>query len=347
MAKQLRKEKGGYLMKAMSIELSGSPREIGEQHGAAYKDEIKKYYDFYCIQHNKRPDKLDKSILDYLKKHGNYLLEEMEGIAKGAGMKFEEILVYNHFNVVTGCTPIFFRKTEVGPLLAQNLDCGKEEHEATLIRVIKPKEGHSFIGASFVGTVWAGNAINDNGVCLAGVSAHQKGYATENGTSGGIIQRDMIQRAGNVDEAFEIAKSHTYIGKIGIFIIADGSEKAVKTEMNNEKHFAFPVKDVFAFTTGLYESEIEAQDEPDYLEVKEQRRKTIQGLYDKGKIEFSLKGMKNLLSHHCSPGSVCRHKPWQTRGENTQSSRIMLINQTKLLITDGPPCKNEYLEYKL
>ncbi len=330
----------------MFIELKGSPREIGQQHGEVFREDIKRYYDFYCAQRNKTPDKLDKTILEYLKKHCNYILEEMEGIAKGAGMKFEEILVYNHFNVISGCTPIFFRKTEVGPLLAQNLDCGEEERKATLIRVVRPKEGHSFIGASFVGTVWTGNAINDNGVCCTGVSSHQKGYATANGTSGGIIGRDMIQQAGNVDEAFEIAKSHTYIGKIGIHIIADGSGKAIKTEMDNEKHFAFPVKGDFAFSTGLYESEIEAQNESEYLQVKEERKKTIQELYNNGKIEFSLEGMKKLLSHHCSPGSVCRHKPWQTRGENTQSSRIMVINQRKLLITDGPPCKNEYKEYK-
>ncbi len=335
------------------IQLTGTPREIGEQHGREFKNEIHKCYDFFCVQNKITPDKLDKTVLDYLKMHFTYLLEEIEGIAKGAGMKFEEVLTYNHFPAIPvctpvfWCTPVFFKNTEVGPILAQNLDTVPEEGKAELVRIVRPKKGHAFIASNLVGTVWAGNAINDVGVAKASVSSHHKEYKFTSGASENLIFRHIIQSAGNVDEAFEIAKSHTYIGKIGIHIIADHSGKAIKYETNNKKHFALSVKNGFGFSTGLYESEIEAQDEPELLQMKEDRKRTIEELYNKGKIEFSLEGMKKLLSYHHSPGSICRHRPWQKTGSNTQSSRIMIINQRKFLVTDGPPCTHKYKEYKL
>lgn len=332
------------------IELSGTPGEIGEKHGEAYRDEIRKYYDFYCAQRNKTPDKLPGSVADYLKKHFAYLEEEILGIARGAGMKFEEILIYNHFNVLTGCTPIFFKNSDRGPLLAQNLDCGREEREATLVRKVKPKDGQSFICVSFVGTVWKGNGINESGFCAAAVSAHQKDFQKDNGTSGGIVGRHMLQYSKTVEDGFKLHTSYRMIGKIGVNLFADGTGNAALVEYDNKRKYIFPVKGNFAFSTGLYESDIEAKKEAAYLQPKYDRKATIKKLYENGEIEFTLAGMKKLLSHHCSPGPVCRHEPWEfhKNGDgDTQSARIMIINERKLLITDGAPCQSSFEEFSL
>ena len=110
------------------------------------------------------------------------IAEEIDGIAAGAGLSYKQAMTYNHHNVIISCTPICFRDTPDGPLMAQNLDCGLEQQQAGLIRRVKPKTGYAFLSVSVVGAVWVGNPINETGLCFGGVSAHQSQYRKEDGT---------------------------------------------------------------------------------------------------------------------------------------------------------------------
>lgn len=330
------------------IELRGSPAAMGEQYGAAFADDIRKYYALYCLRRSKHPE-LDPSIQAYLERRCPWLVEEMEGISRGAGMTFKEIMAYNHFKLVKkGCTPVFFRDTEAGPILAQNLDTGPLELEALVMRVVRPKDGLAFISPVIVGTVWAGTCMNEKGVCMSGVSAYTKRPATENGAVGGVVARDAIQHAETADDLVRINNSHTILSKTGVGIAADLSGKAFRIERDNVTKLATPLGE-FGFSTGLYESEkIEQGGTPAGLQMKRDRANTVRRLYEEGKIEFSVTGMKRLLSHHCSPGPVCRHLPWEGDGTTgTQASRIMIPSRMQFLMAEGPPCRNTYREYTL
>ncbi len=203
------------------------------------------------------------------------------------------------------------------------------------------------MSASFVGTVWAGNAINEKGLCIAGVSAHQSEYRTEAGTSGGIIDRTVIQYGSNVREALDIKKAHPNIGKVGCHILLDGRGECMITEGTPTEKFGTIVTDDFCFSTGLFTSgKVTAQNEPNYIRPKIARKETIDRMYESGEITFTVDGMKKLLSHHApDPGSVCRHN--KEHGECTQSARIMICDKRELLISDGPPCCSEFEKFTL
>ncbi|MCM8778062.1 MAG: C45 family autoproteolytic acyltransferase/hydrolase [Candidatus Omnitrophica bacterium] len=269
----------------------------------------------------------------------------MEGIAKGAGMSYKEIFTYNNFQGISGCTNIFFQNSDHGPLLAQNLECDKEEYEQILVREVYPEKGIPFIAATIAGMVWVwSNCINKYGLSLASVSSHHKGYLTKDGAVTGIIQRYAMQYSEDVNSFFSIAKNHRYVGKIGIWMVADEKGKCLRIEIDNRNYFSIPV-DRFGFNTGLYHSPIEAQNEPLFIKLNKEKENTIKILYKENKIEFTLKGMKKLLSYHTSPGPVCRHSPWDEVGEETRSSRIMIPQERKMLITYGPPCKSPFTEF--
>jgi len=329
------------------IELTGSWRQIGRRHGEAFADDIRRCYEFYCVRYGKTPDKLHPTIRSYVETRLPNAAEEIEGIAEGAGMTYEEVLVYNHFNVITGCTPIFFRRSNVGVLVAQNLDCEREELQAVVVRKVRPTKGHAFLGVSFVGTVWVGNFINDAGLCGAGVSAHHEHYRTEDGTSGGIVGAAVAQQAGSVDEAFEIMNSHRNLGKVGVHLLATPDGRAILVEGDADRKYRTDVTGDFAFTTGLYTTgHVQARDEPAYIRPKVARAKTIEALYRSGEIAFTVAGMKAVLGHHAAdPGSICRHDP--RHGQCTQSGRILIAGQGKLLITEGPPCTAAFQEFAL
>lgn len=328
------------------ITLSGTSRDIGRQHGAAFADDIKHYHEFYCLRRGKTADKLHPSILKYVETKLPAIAEEIEGIAEGAGMSYLDVMTYNHFNVISGCTPVFFRNTPDGPLLAQNLDCGLEEQQAVVVTEVKPSTGLAFQSICFVGTVWAANPINETGLCFGAVSAHQSDYRTTDGTAVGIICRTAIQHASSVQDVLEIINAHANIGKVGCFLYLDGQDQMMITEGTATEKFGTLVEDDFAFSTGLFTSgRVTAKMEPDYIRPKLARKATIDALHESGQIEFSIDGMKKLLAHHApDPGSVCRH---DVPTGNTQSARIMVRDQRKLLVTDGPPCKTPWQEFSL
>ena len=137
------------------------------------------------------------------------------------------------------------------------------------------------------------------------------------------------------------------MGKIGIWILMDRSGKALKLEQSNEEAFTFAPKNDFLFSAGVYESPIENVDVAGSLAFSKDRHETIQRLCDEGKIEFSMAGMKALLSYHCSPGSVCRHEPYETTENNTQSARIIIPCESRYLITEGPCCMNPFEAFSL
>jgi len=331
------------------VELQGTPRQIGHRHGAAFADLIRKYHDFYCRRLVSRTiNDLDRSVLRYLECKCSYLLEEMEGIATGSGMSFDDILVYNHFNAMTGCTPVFFADTEVGPILGQNIDCGEQERAAMLVRLVRPTNGHAFITTTFVGCVWSTNGLNQAGLCHGNCFCYFDGMSAADGTSTGIIKRDMLQYAANVEDALEIARSHRHIGKIGIWILVDASGNALRLEQTNDLSFTFPPTDGLLFSTGIYEAPIPLPSAPlKSLEFGKARRRTIEQLHRQGQIAFSVAGMQKLLAHHCSPGPVCRHPPYEQNKDATRSTRIMIPAQGRYLVTDGPSCRNSFHEYRL
>jgi len=89
------------------IELSGTPRDMGHQHGEALKELIHEFVKSVTAVHqlnngllNVTKDSLEvfcKKNLGFLEKYCPDLVEEMRGIAEGAAVSFEEILYLNSF----------------------------------------------------------------------------------------------------------------------------------------------------------------------------------------------------------------------------------------------------------
>ena len=82
--------------------LKGSPREIGRQYGASCPERIHKnialyfrVFKHYANLDRSRAVRLAKSFIPVIQSFDKDLLEEMMGIAEGAGADFEEILAIN------------------------------------------------------------------------------------------------------------------------------------------------------------------------------------------------------------------------------------------------------------
>ncbi|GGB40709.1 hypothetical protein F3157_18055 [Virgibacillus dakarensis] len=85
-----------------SLTLAGSAKEIGREHGHQGKEEViqsLKTYEklFHGYQHISWKDARERALahLQAIEKHDLQMVEEMEGIAEGAGVDFEDILALN------------------------------------------------------------------------------------------------------------------------------------------------------------------------------------------------------------------------------------------------------------
>lgn len=329
------------------IEIKGTDLQRGRQHGESCREDIHRYYDFYCTRLGRKPESLDPSVLGYFERAFPDLREEVQGLAEGANMTYPQMVMYNHFTVVKGCTPLFFRHSDHGPLLAQTLDCEPDEQQAVVVRRAEPSEGMAFLSASFVGTVWVGNVVTEAGLARAGVSAHHREYLTREATSANLAEAHFARMATSLDDWFALMSHHRYLGKVGIRLCADRHGRAILIEGTGQAQYRTAVEDDFAYSTGLYTTgQVTAREEPAYLMPKYARALTLERLFYQGRIDFTLDGMKRLLAHHAEdPGSICRHH--REAGFCTQSARIMVPAKGALLISDGRPCETPFETFTL
>ena len=143
------------------IDLNGNAYDMGMTHGRTLAKEIKANLELYfmmvrgltglepqqCLTHAGR-------FLDVMQTDAPFLLEEMEGIARGAGMSLKEILFLNARselmsmgrvpNAMRGeCTAIGLtgvRTVSGKPILAQNWDWHERVHQTSAIFRIDPKQ---------------------------------------------------------------------------------------------------------------------------------------------------------------------------------------------------------------
>jgi len=86
----------------LEVECTGSPYEIGLQHGTAARGQISRGIDFYAGLFKTKSDMSWTEVTPYASKFLPYLkstwplyVSEMEGIAAGSGVEFLDILAMN------------------------------------------------------------------------------------------------------------------------------------------------------------------------------------------------------------------------------------------------------------
>jgi isopenicillin-N N-acyltransferase-like protein len=122
----------------LEVLCSGTPHELGYQHGSTAKQEIGRSITFYnkifqvkCKMNWEEVKEFASKYEPYLQEHWPHYVEEMQGVAKGAGVTYPDILALNvrtevaFGNFSDGCTA-FSWKGANNSILAQNWDWNTE-----------------------------------------------------------------------------------------------------------------------------------------------------------------------------------------------------------------------------
>lgn len=333
------------------------------KHGKDAKDEVHYSIDSYeqLFYNNaglnwKQAVELAKNYIDVIKKTNIDLLEEMEGIAKGASVEFEDILALNARseialtnNVNDGCTSL----AVMPPLsdkvyLSQNWDWRSAQSRSLIMIDIHQKKGPAIqmvTEGGIIGKIGLNN--HGLGVCLNALRANVK----SNQLPVHLGLREVLN-AGSIDEA----ERKIIDGKLGSsanFLIAQKNSntmRALNLELSPRKYDKKETENAYLYHTNHFCSDMVTKD------IGKENLNTVENTYSRfnrieelirNKVEekqlISEATIKKWLSDHKNePLSICRHESkLESPYEDTITAFSVIMNLTdrKMYLMEGQPCQ--------
>lgn len=246
------------------LHVRGTPYEMGRQHGAALKDQIrflaKEYCDAMIVRAVGR-----RNLEEWADAVEKYIpapyREEMRGLAEGAGMTYREVLLVNtmvdRFQAMM-CSTVVANggATADGDVyFGRNLDFPGRNilHRATVVVVYEPEGGEPLVSVTWPGLIGVLSGMNGHGVCGATMMIH-RAKELRPGIPYMIMYREALARARKA------ADVHTYIAKAkrtcaNNFMVVDATGKALVVEWDQDFAVARPATDGTLCSTNYFRSD--------------------------------------------------------------------------------------------
>ncbi len=352
------------------IKCSGTPYEIGFAHGSGAADEIHAnvvlYTDFFQDRakiHWEEARKRASAYIPLLTAKYPEILEEMKGIAEGAGrgLTMEDILTLNArselglTNVADGCTCISQQGPEGRIFLAQNWDWLVVN--LVVLHIIpndSPLQMQFMSEAGLVGKIGLNSA--GVGTLLNGILA---GAKSKDKFPIHILLRRILQFASTFDEAHAIMEEYGLASTCNI-VVADAKGNAGSVECSPHGNAVIPLHgETFPFvghTNHLYSEHrpVAAKDHPEdnsFARLARLEELTRQD-NEKG-VPPSFDAIRTrLCDQQGAPDSICLGTPTESDvgldRVTTVSTVIMELSSGVAQLTLGRPCENPpIIEWKM
>jgi hypothetical protein len=343
-------------MEIAHVEMDGSPYEMGVQHGQQVAALIRETVDHYGSYEAATPEVRAalRAIEATLEGRAHKLLEEMRGIAWGAGLAYEDILHLNAVYDARGdllhsgrrCTAVGLPSTPDGPLVAKTDDVGLDErHFETWYRA-RPATGLPYLYYAFAGSVWNQGGINGAGLVVAMTGLRPAGERNLDGIPSLIFLRMVLAACATVEEALAFTWANPLRGYGCSMTMADPSVEAITVVENYPAlaavrrytrepsvHTNLPL---WPETQALPPDEgwLALYDRPGFEANTQARLDNAARLADE--IPGTVDGLKQFLGNHAPTGAICQHG--QT-GLHTSVAMIMVPRQRAMIAAEGYGCE--------
>ncbi len=213
------REGDGYLEKTdgtLVLHLSGDYYDLGYQHGVLLREMVRtnmlnivdnqselgesKEYKLYKMLRGAMHARLKPHIPE------NYL-EEMRGLAEGAGLEFEEVLAGNLMPEAFHCSgmALFGEATQDGSLYhVRILDYMTEAglQDLAVLMIVKPEGARAFMNVSYAGFLGSVTGMNDAQIAIGEMGGGGQGFY--DGMPMSLLIRYALERASSLQEAMDI-----------------------------------------------------------------------------------------------------------------------------------------------
>lgn len=270
------------------IKLSGTPAEVGHQHGTLLKDKILRVVESMNgaqIPADKRPFAARMQV--YLGTHFPELIEEWKALADAAEITFEQAFALStaqSFGELPGphmCSAIAWNNPSLGPFLFKTDDgpgAPPGESVETIVNRrmgskvaydLKTTKSHRCLGVSDAGRLWLEVGLNEHGLCMGHSSGRPVlGEQEGDGIPQHVFPGLVLRYCKDCDEAIEFAKQHPVAGKGVNIACADPSGEVIAVEKCG-KNTGIRRGREWAFTTNHYQdakmAELTSAEVPQFL----------------------------------------------------------------------------------
>lgn len=352
-------------MKFKEITISGTPYERGQTYGQLCRDEIGMSMKGYAVLYEgtkglswEEARKLSEYYLSLTRDFAPDYVEEMQGIADGAGVDLQDIAALNIRTEIMyaqpskidasacTCLSVMGPATEGGRVIAaQNWDYTRLLRDAVVIVHVQQEDKPNFVmvaeGAGMIG----GIGMNDCGVAVT-LNA-LKSSAPCQGIPFHVRLRAMLE-AENLSDAY-VKGSHAPTS-VGNMIVTHKDGVAIDFEMDARTvEPLIPNDGVLMHTNHYIGPKMYLANDVNHMGSTYIRLQRLQTLVKECHGKITVEDVKRMLSDHAGyPYSICDHEdpkyPVVMR-DDTNFAIIMDLTENCMHLAYANPCENEFLKY--
>jgi isopenicillin-N N-acyltransferase-like protein len=341
------------------IEVSGPPRELGQQIGEAAREETRGFCEVALERVNKtvavsRERAIDvvRRSTEFAEKYRPDLVEELRGTAEAAGVTLDDLMLLQVRNQFTpekegGCTSFsILPQTATTSIVGQTWDNDPVLDEFTIVLTRRPDGRPATISCTQAGLIsYMGFSETGIGACVNTLPAPSRDV----GVPHYFTLRELFEAASLEGAAQAIQRAHRAIPANIMLATPDGPADLEVTI--DDVHVLRPEAE------GRWVAHSNHCLHPDLLPVNEDFPELIQSHARKHRIDNlvsstggSLEDLKTVLSdHEDHPKSICRHENDDL--ENgfwiTVFALIIEPSERRMHISRGNPCEQPFEIYDL
>ena len=353
---------------------SGTPYEQGLAHGEALKESIIKNIEIYVNRFENEAGISKNELLENSGIYLNILREQspeyvngMNGIAESSNLELLEIALLNlryellyhalgkilQSDAVDGCTSfaVLPEATENNHLLVgQNWDWIPDV-ECVLTTSIDP-DGLQRMAFTEAGIFGGKPGMNSEGVGLAVNGMYSTADDWSRFQKPFHLRCYEVLRSKNIEEALG-ALAGTPRSCTANFILGHASSRAVDIELAPDSlRLIDPVDGVLVHANHLVDPKETGVSEPENprRHLSEFRHSRMEKLLNEQKPLNVAIVQEILKDHDHQPQSLCRHRDDslpESQYTITKTAMIMDLEERKMWVTNGQPCKTEFEEFAL
>ena len=351
------------------LRVKGTHFEMGQQRGKMFADEIKTSNNS-MIRDAEENRGLNRETIfmkvrtyqPYMEKYAPNLVEEIRGLADGAGITYDEALLMQlRFEIVgywgvkniDGCTSfaISGEKTADGrALIGQNADINEYLEKTLRIIHFTPDEGPEILMTSYNPGMIGWLGINSEGMSCFGNAVVCSGW--REGFPRYVLLRKILEMS-TVKEALKFIESTHMASSINV-VMADKTGDVKNAELAlDKKKVTGPACGVVAHANHYVDTDLQQDDvllpvRPGSSVRHGQMQNRLLTLVQK-KEDVTMGGCKDILRDHMNfPHSICMHVDGVRPDRFKSIMSIVASPEEKYFeACKGNPCENEFYTYRL
>jgi hypothetical protein len=362
------------------VRVEGNYREMGNQHGRQTKKLVQRavqhaWASFSALSNMNKPE-ISSDLEEYtgnIRKLNSGFLDEMEGIANGAGVSLEDIVLLNsqYDMLLMRCGERALQAllcsafaawgdaTTTGDLILGHNDDGARFTDQFLVLLdATPQAGHNFCEPVAPGYLGYHAIVNDAGFCAVGNALEKCPLSNEAkiGVPLWVIFRQLAQFVDDVESAIDFLRGIN-AGTVFSFLLADRERKAAIVHRSpNDMVVIRPKQDYIVMTNHALSDEIKPhlvmREAPSsthhrFESVQKAVKARLGKIDDKTGIDIMSTHYDALTGETTPSGNTpCRHYEYEGRLSGTCRSAVIRLGKRKLTlhIALGNPCIARWIE---